>query len=196
MARKRSAAPFGKRILGTADVPAGQLLANPANFRIHPRAQQDALTTVLGEIGFIQHAIVNKRTSPEWGDKRGVETMIDGHLRTELALTRGEETPVPVVYVDLTPAEERRVLATFDAIGAMAALDGDKLDELLADSALDFPDSELDLAAVLKREKRHVEFDAATATNVVVTCRDADEQASLIEELRAAGYACKATSRS
>jgi hypothetical protein len=192
---RRRAAPFGKRILGTGDVPAGQLLANPANFRVHPRPQQDALQTVLGEIGFVQHAIVNKRTSAEWGESQGVETLVDGHLRAELALSRGEDTPVPVVYVDLTPAEERRVLATFDAIGAMAALDKDKLDELLADSALDFPDSELDLAAVLKREKRHVEFDAGAATNVVVTCRDADEQAKLIDELRANGYACKATSR-
>lgn len=193
---KVKAAPFGKRIIRTADVPAGQLLANEKNFRIHPKAQRQALGAVLNEIGFVQHVIVNLRTSEEWGVDAGVETLVDGHARVEEALGRGEDTPVPVVYVDLTPAEERRVLATFDALGSMAAIDGDKLDELLRDSAGDFPESELDLDAVLKRETRHVAFDASAATNVLVTCANADEQAEFIAEMNRRGFACKATTRS
>ena len=45
--------------------------------------------------------------------------VIDGHARVALALTR-KEASVPVLYVDLSPDEERLVLATFDPIGALA----------------------------------------------------------------------------
>lgn len=196
MAKRRPSAPFGKRIIRTGDVPAGQLLANANNFRIHPRAQQDALQAVLNEIGFVQHVMVNVRSSSEWGASRDVETLVDGHARVEQALARGEETPVPVVYVDLSPAEERRVLATFDAIGAMAAIDGEKLDELLKESVDDFPESAVDLAAILKRETRNVTFEASTSANVLVECATSDEQVELLEELGKRGFRCKATSRS
>ena len=56
------AAPFGNRMLQTGSVPAGQLLANPANFRVHPVEQQTVLATMLERIGFIQSVIVNKRS--------------------------------------------------------------------------------------------------------------------------------------
>jgi ParB-like chromosome segregation protein Spo0J len=191
------AAKYGKRIVGYGEVPAGELLANPQNWRIHPEAQQTALNDVLSTIGFVQSVIVNKRSSDEWGAQdRGVETMVDGHLRAQLALSRGEETPVPVVYVDLTPEEERRVLMTFDPIAAMAATDKEKLDELIAESAGDFPESTLDLDAILKGEKKQrVSFDASTATNVIVECGNIEEQEEIINELTKRGYKCAATSR-
>ncbi len=43
--------------------------------------------------------------------------MLDGHLRTELALERGESY-LDVTYVELSPEEERLVLATLDPLGA------------------------------------------------------------------------------
>ncbi len=57
--------------------------------------------------------------------------VVDGHARVALALARGEAT-VPVLYVDLDPAEEALVLATLDPIGAMAGRDDEKLRTLLA----------------------------------------------------------------
>lgn len=123
--------PWRNRIKGYDDVPPDSLLANEANFRIHPAAQQNVLAGALDEIGWISDIIVNLRTSPEWGDNdRGVATVLDGHLRVQLALRNGAES-VPVKYVDLTPNEERLALATFDRSTQMAAVDPQILDGLL-----------------------------------------------------------------
>ena len=75
-----------------------QLLANPANFRVHPKAQQEALAGVLDQVGWVQNVLVNQRTGH----------VVDGHLRVGLAISRGEPS-VPVLYVDLSPDEERLV---------------------------------------------------------------------------------------
>src|SRR5690606_4570024 len=50
------------RIVGSGEEAPDQLLANPANWRIHPQAQQDALAGVLSEVGWVQQVIVNQRT--------------------------------------------------------------------------------------------------------------------------------------
>jgi hypothetical protein len=110
------------RIVGHGEEAPDQLLANPLNFRIHPKAQQDALAGVLNEVGWVQDVIVNQRTGH----------VIDGHLRVSLAISK-QEPAVPVVYVDLAEHEERLVLATIDPLSAMAATDSLKLEELLAE---------------------------------------------------------------
>ncbi|OHD24536.1 MAG: hypothetical protein A2064_00570 [Spirochaetes bacterium GWB1_66_5] len=165
MSRRRVAAPWGNRVVGTGTVPAGQLLANPGNWRIHPDVQADQLGAVLGAVGFVQTVIVNRRSSPAWGKDRHVETLVDGHLRVHLALARGEETPVPVSYVDLKPAEERLILAVFDPLSALAGRDDEKLASLREEVLVDLPDwTGIDLGAILDRERRggrkHVEFSA------------------------------------
>lgn len=111
------------RIVGEGEEPAGKLLANPRNWRIHPQHQQAAMAGVLDEIGWVQRVIVNRTTG----------CVVDGHLRVSLALQRSPGEPVPVVYVELTEAEEAEVLATLDPIAALAATDQAKLDELLAE---------------------------------------------------------------
>lgn len=110
------------RIVGEGEEAPDQILANPLNFRVHPKAQQDALADVLSEVGVVQRVIVNRRTG----------VLIDGHLRVTLALRSGQPT-IPVLYVDLDPREEALVLATLDPIAAMATTDAAKLDELLRD---------------------------------------------------------------
>jgi len=50
------------RIVGTGEEAPDQLLANPGNWRIHPRAQQEALSDALEELGWIQQVVVNPRT--------------------------------------------------------------------------------------------------------------------------------------
>ena len=127
-------ARWRNRIIGSADVAPDQLLAHPSNWRLHPGNQQNALTDLLGDehgVGWVARVMVNKRTSELWpeGD-RNVETVVDGHLRVALAMRHNQPT-VPVDYVDLTPAEEALVLATFDPIGAMATASAEQLDAVL-----------------------------------------------------------------
>lgn len=111
----------GSRIIGQGDEDPEQLLANPANWRIHPHYQQDMLADALDTVGWVHPIIVNTRT----------DHVIDGHLRIHLALARGER--VPVTYVDLSLEEERFVLATLDPISALAITDKDQLGTLLDD---------------------------------------------------------------
>ena len=63
------------RIIGHGEEPPDQLLANPRNFRIHPKGQQDALAAVLDRVGWVQDVIVNQRTGH----------VIDGHARIAIA---------------------------------------------------------------------------------------------------------------
>jgi hypothetical protein len=120
------------RIVKHGTQAAGQFLGNEANWRIHPAAQQEALRRVIGhEVGWVAPVIVNMRRSRKWPvGQRGVETMLDGHERVQLAIRKSEDEPVPTIWVDLTPDEERLVLATFDPLAAMAVTDTGKLTEL------------------------------------------------------------------
>jgi hypothetical protein len=124
--REAAVAPWRSRIVGSGTEAPDQLRANPANWRIHPKAQQDALAGALDQIGWVQQVLVNQRSG----------FLVDGHARVALALSRGEKS-VPVVYLDLDPEEEALVLATLDPISAMAGQDSEKLRELLADVAVD-----------------------------------------------------------
>jgi len=122
MARKKAQPrQWQNRIVGQDEVDADQLLANPHNWRIHPKAQQDALAGVLDQVGWVQRVIVNKRTG----------YVIDGHARVAMAISRGEK--VPVTYVDLDEDEEKLIIATFDPLGAMAVPDEEILSGLVAD---------------------------------------------------------------
>jgi len=119
-ATQQGAQGWRNRIIGEGEEAPDQLLANPANWRIHPKQQQDALAGVLNEVGWVQRVIVNQRTGH----------LVDGHLRVALALRQDAPT-VPVLYVDLDEAEERLILASLDPLAAMAAPDKEKLRDLL-----------------------------------------------------------------
>jgi hypothetical protein len=138
VASDASAVPSGwrNRIIGSGMEAPEQLLANPSNWRTHPVIQRRALRGSLSEVGWVQQVIVNTVTG----------FVVDGHARIEEAISRGE-TAVPVLYVELTPDEERLVLATLDPIGALASSDGARLQELLADVTVD----EDGLSALLAR---------------------------------------------
>lgn len=108
------------RITGFERVAPDQLRANPMNWRKHPASQQAALTGILNEVGWADAVKVSTKTG----------NIVDGHLRVELALRNGDPT-VPVLYLDVDDAEEKKLLATFDPIGAMAETDAEILDALL-----------------------------------------------------------------
>lgn len=123
------------RIIGSGLEDPEQLLANPRNWRIHPKRQQEATAKALDTVGWVTGVIVNARTGH----------VIDGHMRVALALSRGS-AHVPVQYVDLDEEQERIVLATLDPLGDLAATDDGALKGLLGDL-----DGKLDaeLAAVM-----------------------------------------------
>jgi len=111
------------RIVGHGEQAAISFMANPLNWRIHPKAQRDALTGILGDVGWVQSVIVNKTTG----------NVVDGHARIEEALKLGDDTPVPFVEVELSEEEEQKILLTLDPVAAMATADKANLDALLRD---------------------------------------------------------------
>lgn len=93
---------------------------NPDNWRHHPQIQRDALEDALDSIGVLQPVLFNRLSGK----------VIDGHLRIELAILKGQPL-IPVNYVELTDDEEALALATLDAITEQAEPIPDKLAALL-----------------------------------------------------------------
>ena len=122
---RQPSAPWTNRIVGHGEEAPDQLLAHPANPKIHPRRQQQALDHAISDVGWITGVIVNQRTGH----------VLDGHARVGLAISRGEPT-IPVTYVDIDEAAELKALATFDPIGALAATDDKMLEDLLIELSL------------------------------------------------------------
>lgn len=111
---------FKNRMVGQGDVEVDQVLFNPENWRIHPRYQQEVLTGILEEIGWVQRVIINTTTGH----------LLDGHLRVKLAEREGEKT-VPATFVELSLDEERTMLALYDPIGELHKRDDEQLEALL-----------------------------------------------------------------
>ena len=142
MSKQQAPTGWANRIVGHGVEAPDQLLANPRNWRIHPKAQQDALGGLLDKVGWVQDVIVNQRTGH----------VVDGHLRIELALSRQEPT-MPVVYVDLSPEEEALVLASLDPLAAMAVTDAEMLAGLLQDVSAEGALADM-LGALVKRDPK------------------------------------------
>ena len=113
--------PWRNRIVGYSEEKPDQLLANPSNWRIHPAAQQNALSGVLKEVGLDQNVVANRTTGH----------FVDGHLRVLLAMRENQPT-VPVTWVELSEEEEHLILASLDPLAAMATADAGALDALLS----------------------------------------------------------------
>lgn len=103
-------------------VPAHELLANPMNARRHPAQQREALRGSLDTLGWVAPVFVGK-----------LGYLLDGHARVEEALSKDENTLIPVIEVDLEAHEESLFLASFDYITAMAEYDRTSLESLLQD---------------------------------------------------------------
>ena len=110
-----------------------KLIPNPENWRFHGKQQTATMDSALQEVGWISQVIVNRKTN----------RIVDGHMRVELAIEKGEKS-IPVTYVDLTEEEERKALISFDPIASMAdgtyealldkVSDSDLIDNLIGES--------------------------------------------------------------
>lgn len=109
------------RVVGFVEKPANQFTANALNFRRHPNKQRDAFRGLVSEIGFAGAVLENVTTG----------NLIDGHLRIEEALSVDENQLIPCVQVELSGAEEKLLLASYDPLSATATADKDVLDTLL-----------------------------------------------------------------
>ncbi len=185
--------PWKNRIVGHGEEAPDQLLASPWNWRIHAKAQQDALSGVLDEIGWIQSVIVSKRTGH----------VVDGHLRVALAISKNEPS-VPVVYVDLDEHEEKLALLTLDPLSAMAATDAEQLDALLqevstGDAAVQAMLADLAESAGVTADLGEMGPPDLTPGpdgykeqyGVIVICGDESEQEQVYETLKNEGYTCR-----
>src|SRR5688572_2678564 len=99
---------FRNRITGfDPEVDPATLVPNPLNPRLHPEQQRAAMRGILSEVGWVDTIKVNTRTG----------LLIDGHERRQEAIEAGQM--VPVLYVDLSPEEERLIVSAFDPLASM-----------------------------------------------------------------------------
>ena len=168
-------------------VKASEILPNPKNWRTHPKAQKDALKGLLAEIGFAG-AVLARET------QQGL-MLIDGHLRTE-TMTDAE---IPVLVLDVDESEADKILATFDPISAMAESDAAALDALLRDvqtsneAVANMLTQSAEDAGLIDKEKESEDFSDVEEQvfNVLVTCKNEEEQAQLLERLSSEGLSCR-----
>ena len=102
-------------------VKASELVPNENNWRRHGAAQSSALKGLLAEIGYADALIA--RELPD-----GRLQLLDGHLRRETT----PNMEVPVLVVDVTQEEGKKILLTLDPLAAMAEADKTSVDSLLA----------------------------------------------------------------
>jgi ParB-like chromosome segregation protein Spo0J len=169
-------------------VRAGDLRPHPKNWRTHPAAQRDALRGVLAEIGYADALLA--RELPD-----GTLELVDGHLRAETT----PEVEVPVLILDLDDAEAAKLLALLDPLAAMAETDHDVLAELLSevqtqnDAVQRVLNAMLDEAAPpgAEADQPPPEVDVKDAYQVVVECRDEDQQREVFGRLTDEGLKCR-----
>jgi hypothetical protein len=107
------------RIIETKTVLASSLIANPKNWRVHPKEQADAVRGIIDEIGIV--AALTARKMPD-----GTLMLIDGHLRAEILPT----DMVPVNILDVTEEEADKLLLSLDPLAAMAESNALAIEEL------------------------------------------------------------------
>ena len=168
-------ADWRNRIVGEAEVAPDSLLANPWNFRVHPKRQRDAMESALDNIGWIQRIIVNRVTGH----------VLDGHMRVASAIHHGVEF-VPVVYVELSEDEERAALATFDPLGSVAVMDSDTFADLTdglatGSEVLDAFLSELRPDSVSVADEAHDDASESSAEVMRFTADLRPEELELVE---------------
>lgn len=178
------------RIRELRRVPAGELQPNPRNWRSHPEAQRDALRGLFAEIGYAGALLARELED-------GSLQLIDGHLRAETT----PEAVVPVLVLDVSAAEADKILLTHDPVAAMAETDRAQLAALLVDAEFVSPHVEQLLdglartAAEADQDEPEVEerpeVEIPEAWQIVVECRDEEDQRAIFERLRNEGRRCR-----
>lgn len=183
------------RIVGEGERPAIEFTANPANFRLHPDSQRQALRGSLSDLGWIQRVIVNRTTG----------NLIDGHARVEEALLLGNDTPVPFTEVELSEEEEALALTLLDPISAEAEMSRAKLEMLLHRTSsgnaavMEFLTRQAEKHGIVPLDGASNQLGAEDQTGmlrdqweIVVKCNSESQQTELLDRLLEEGYECRA----
>jgi hypothetical protein len=160
------------------------LTANPRNHRRHPDGQRGVLRRALGDKGWIDPVIWNKRTGH----------IVDGHARVEEALGESIKS-VPVIVLDVDEKTELKIMARHDRIGALATLDLDMLRETLAELAGDGISLEELGWKNLSFAETEGEDESAKlkpSWHIIIECEEESDQARLLEKLKREGIKCRA----
>jgi hypothetical protein len=170
-------------------VKASELRPSPFNWRAHPTEQLDALRGILAEVGFAGASLTRELED-------GSLELIDGHARAEVS----GDAMVPVLILDVSEDEAKKILATFDPIGAMATADSAKLDELLKEVSFsnDAVNALLDSVAhdagitTAEDEPQPAEHSAITSTyQILLIFEDEKTQAEWLEKLTQEGLTAR-----
>jgi hypothetical protein len=178
------------RIKELRRVRAADLRPNPRNWRTHPPAQQDALRGLLAEVGYADALLTRELAD-------GTLLLIDGHLRAETT----PDAVVPVLVLDVDEAEADKILLTLDPLAGMASTDAEQLRRLLAEVEIESvavralvddvanrcSGAELPAGEIADRP----EVVVPESYQVVVECRDEEDQQAIYERMCSEGYRCR-----
>ncbi len=176
------------RIRELRRVPASSLRPHPRNWRTHPPSQRDALGNLLRDIGFAGALLV--RECPDGGLQ-----LVDGHLRAEMA----PGALVPVLVLDIDEREAERILLSHDPLAALAGTDQQQLASLVDDTQMQ-KDALHELLMSLADSRPPEPFSGSIpggeieipeCYQVVVECRDEEDQRQVYEQMAGSGYACR-----
>lgn len=175
-------------------VRAGDVRANPRNWRTHPNFQRQALQAVLDEVGFADALVA--RELPD-----GTLELIDGHLRAEML----PDDRLPVLVLDVDELEADKLLASLDPLASLAQCNTEAVTALIA--RLHSESSELQsvfdsLASGETLAELATSFDGqenasssppavSVSFQIIVECRDEANQRELYERLAGEGYPCR-----
>lgn len=108
------------RIIDVRKIRGRELRRNGRNWRIHPQAQRSGMQGILSDLGaadVLKAYVAND----------GVLTILDGHLRTDVA----PDFTWTVIVLDFDDAEALKFLLTYDTITGMAEADRQAMDSIL-----------------------------------------------------------------
>lgn len=179
------------RIRELRRVRASDLRPNPRNWRVHPAGQRDALRGLLAEVGYADALLA--REVPD-----GMLMLIDGHLRAETT----PDAMVPVLVLDVDEAEADKILLTLDPLAGMATPSEERLRTLL-ESVVTENAAVQSLFESLAEEFKNTdsagvqdvpvrpEVLVPESYQVVVECRDEEDQQAVFDRMRGEGYRCR-----
>jgi hypothetical protein len=187
------------RIIAHRRVRASDLVPHHLNPRTHGDAQRGALRGLLEEIGLARSVLAYVSDEDK---KAGLDrlTLIDGHLRSE---ELGDEE-VDVEVLDVNDAEARALLLSLDPLAALAGFDTPVLERLRATTKTEH-DALANLWASIDAANQEVEQNLEKARNspkkkqelpelfqVLITCKNEQDQVALLRRLKREGLDCKA----
>lgn len=117
-----SGTPWRSRIVRLEMVDPTTLKPHPDNPKVHTETQEVMLDGALHAVGWLKVILASIHT----------RNIVNGHLRQAYAV-KNEMPEVPVLWLDITEAEELELLATLDPIRDMANADPGRMRALLAD---------------------------------------------------------------